>query len=376
MSSKKNNQHLVSKTYLKHFSQKNEQDPKGKDFNIFILSKIDNTIIKKSLDNNTYFTKNKYYDLENDPNQIIENQLSKIENNYNKHLTNIKNNQFQITDILYITHFMLLQFRRVEKTLNTIQDFANNIVNAIYDIHNIDERGKSKEIAKKQLLQYKIQTFYKSNLMYEMGTHILLNYTNIDYITSDSPVINKLMYLQDLKKILIFNNIEYNSSHLNEKKMVYFFPLNKKIALLVTEHLKFDKNSIQTICLNLNIQINSINCLMYHNAIQNIYAEDKITLENLHNICTNNLNAPSIVLEIVSDNNIQRLAINSYKNENNMLILELYDNIELDILKINIKEITLNDKLQRKIHSKSVEVFSYDTEENILILKGINPYDL
>jgi hypothetical protein len=59
-----------------------------------------------------------------------------------------------------------------------------------------------------------------------------------------------------------------------------------------------------------------------------------------------------------------------------MLILELYDNIELDILKINIKEITLNDKLQRKIHSKSVEVFSYDTEENILILKGINPYDL
>jgi len=265
------NQHLVPQVYLKNFIKKSKNENSKYQKGIYVTDKEFSSWKEKSTNHNV-FTKSYFYtlDKEDENNPIIEKYLSTLESQYTKTLKSILNKNISKEDILFITYFTLIQLMRVEKHSKHFQNSMDEISLMVKNIQGIDIDEETKDISKKMLLNF--GDIKEDNIIYEQGVHLLENNSKLDFITSDSPVVRRMLHIDELQNIFNTIPLEYNDYLLNTELVLFFFPLTPKIALLATRFLKSEDNSIQYIDISSNIPILQLNLLSYKNAYKNIYS--------------------------------------------------------------------------------------------------------
>lgn len=377
--SKKKNQHLVPKTYLKGFSNENIFHNKIK-HNIYV-SEIDSVFEskKRGLEHPT-FTKSYFYnlDISEKGNPIIENNLSDIESVYQKTLSAIILNVFSLNDIYFISNFTLLQFQRVESHIDNFQNSFNKIAD-MYDDFTTDTRMKQdvENIALKMLLDYKIENMYKSNIIYEQGIHFIVNNTVIPFITSDKPVVHKFNHIDEVKSIFNDENIKYNNEYLpSDKSVFFFFPLNEKFALIATKFLTSQSNLIQFITINKkNDAIIRLNLMSYQNANKQIYSSLSNPFKGFEEIIKSINNQYKDIgywAHIYTDKNRYILKLEKYEHGLNNMVLYLKNdnNIEQIMHDYFLAEITIYHNENEVSHMKEIKFDSFDDTLKVLNIKS------
>lgn len=376
-------QHLVPRVYLKEFSntsiKKDKHGNQIESINIYINNKNEIEESKmKGLDNNI-FTESNFYNLEKDnSNPIIENNFSKIESQYKKVILNLKNRRFDFDDILFISNFTLLQHQRVIKTIKKFQVDFDKITNMLAKLSANEEYiNYFEDMSKKILLDYRIENMNKSNLVLEQGIHFIENNTSIPFITSDTPVVHKMLYIDQLKNILNNSNISFSNYLPNEQLFFFFFPLTPKLALISTKFILKKDKKILFIKIDNIKTVSSLNYLSYNNSFQNVYSNKNDTyayffrLKENENILYNNIGLYALI-ETIKNRYIVKL--NDYKQDLWSLELNIRENE-------NIEEI-LEDKIiksiifyQNKIEKggmRKLIVETYNPSQKTLILKFKN----
>jgi len=374
-------QHIIPKTYLKNFIREdevNEYYEKG----LFVYDK---DFVKKGKENSIgtngrqVFWKSHFYNLSEEckKNPIIEKNLSLIENEFPIVLSHITNKVFSCKDILFITNFTLLQLQRVEKCINSLQNSWNKINDIVQEISiNSSFKKEVENISLKMLLDFKLENFYKSNLVLEEGIHFIENNSDIDFIISDNPVVHRMFVLNEIK--YLFKNIHILFDEKIEKEKCFiFFPLTKKFSLISTSFLKSKPNKIQYIPINDSETINNLNSLSYHNSNEKIYTPNKLSEDIKTNLITEkeNFNQLKNTCHIITKKNRFFSEIINF-NENNKIMIIQYENNE--ILKLLEKdnnlqsiEISFNGS---GLMNKSIVFDRIDMNENKLYIKSTLPF--
>lgn len=264
-------QHLVPQVYLKNFIKESKNENSKHKQGIYVTDKEFCGWKEKATGHGT-FVKPYFYTLENEDkdNPIVEKYLSTIESKYTKTLENILSNNISKEDILFISYFTLIQQMRVEKHIETFQNTMDNLSRMVKDIHGVDIEGKTKDIAKKMLLDFGNEK--ESNLVFEQGIHFVENCTEEDFIISDSPAVHRMFHIDELQNIFNSIPLEYNDYLPKDKLVLFFFPLTPNIALLATKFLVLRDNSVQYIKVVDENSILQFNLLSYENAHKNIYS--------------------------------------------------------------------------------------------------------
>lgn len=373
-------QHIVPKTYLKEFSISTERNDKNgnkiTDVSIYVNSKFSiNKGKEKGLTNNI-FTKSNFYNIKSveNGNPIIENNFSKIESKFNKILSNIKNKTFNLEDILFISNFTLIQHHRTPIFLKNIQSSFNRVADICFRMTNdISYESYFDDISLKTLINYKDENMFNSNLVFEQGINFIENTTDIPFITSDNPVVHRILYIDELKNILSNTNIVFSNNLQNEKLVFFFFPLTPKLALISSKFImnrnwKFIKcDDINTIC--------SLNYLSYDNSSDNIYSCKNETYEYFFKLkLKENILYDSMGLWalINTANHRYSIKLNDYKKDlvYSKLYIKKSENIENILEDRIIESIVFYQNKIEKGGMRQLVIENYNPLQNVLILKS------
>lgn len=371
--SKKKNQHLVPKVYLKGFS--NLQTHYGKnEYIIFVTTKENINESKAKGLKHSIFTKSYFYNLddENKDNPIIENQLSEIENHYLKVVKKIQNKKLSLEDILYISNFTQLQFQRVEPWINGFQNFLNEIermMNTFGATFNIEN------FSKKMLREYTLENMQKQNVVFEQGLNFIENKSDMPFITSDNPVVQKLFHIDEIEGIFRGNHkIDFNDEFSKSMPTVFFFfPLNERFALIATKLFKSNNSTIYSI--NSLETIVKLNLFSYQNAYKNIYSSFENPFENYEIIIQNINNQYENVgfwIHIYTQNNRYTVKLKKYIGKIDSI--ELYFLSSHDMHKIinddNLKELTIYKNESEILHMKEIKMSTIDNISNKVTIES------
>ena len=255
---KKKGQHLVPRTHLKYFFDK---DINNNEFYIILkdLSKIERTGTQDEC-----FKKDYFYDIDGESEQFIENYLSNIEKSYTELINKIIEKTFFKKDKnkRLLSIYIFTQLIRTEKGqrdlneyLSVIKDkdklgkiiendkkispelkdvfniFNENIPRDIYE-KNIDKiiKDSSLNLIKQEWHnknEGKITSLYK--YIENQKFHFIINKTKIPFITSDHPV------YRGIPKETIFIYNMFN------KEEVIYFPISQEIALVTSKNTFYEE---------------------------------------------------------------------------------------------------------------------------------------
>ena len=374
-------QHMIPKTYLKNFIREEEVSEyyeKG----LFVYDK---NFKKKEKENSIgtngkqIFWKSYFYNLSEEckDNPVIEKNLSLIENEFPNILSHITNKIFSQKDILFISNFTLLQLRRVEKSINSFQNSWNQINDVIQEVNRNSNFEKEVEnISLKILLDFKLDNFNESNIIFEEGIHFIENNSDIDFIISDNPVVHRMFILNEIKYLFKNTNILFDEN-IEKEKCFIFFPLTKNFSLISTSFLISKPNKIQYIPINDNQTINKLNSLSYHNSIEKIYTSNKLSGDIKTKLITEkeNFNQLKNTCQIMTKKNRFFSGIVNFNEENKVMIFEYENN---NILKLLVKDndfqsiqISFNS---RGLMNKNIVFDRIDMNENKLYIKSTLPF--
>lgn len=374
-------QHIIPKTYLKNFIREEEVSEyyeKG----LFVYDK---DFVKKEKENSIgtngkqIFWKSYFYNLSEEckENPIIEKNLSLIENEFSNVLSHITNKIFSTKDILFISNFTLLQLQRVEKYINLFQNSWNKINNIVQKMTKYSDFEKEVEnISLKMLLDFKLNNFYKSNIVLEEGIHFIENNSDTDFIISDNPVVHRMFVINEIK--YLFKNIDILFDEKIEKEKCFiFFPLTKKFSLISTNFLISKPNKIQYIPINDSETINNLNSLSYHNSNGKIYTSNKLSEDIKTNLITEqeNFNQLKNTCHIITKKNRFFSEIINFNEKNKVMIIQYKNNKLLKLLEkdTNLKsiEISFNGS---GLMNKSIIFDKIDMNENKLYIISTLPF--
>lgn len=269
--SNQNKQHYVPKFYLKNFSNNNY-------FNIYNRKNglIENVPYKSQCYKNNFYGKDKIY----------ENKLSVLETNWANSILNIINNPHNIceTDKNNVKEFCVFQQLRTEaaynRTQNMLFDLTSKIIPIISQFNNLqinekDIKGYAYNYVKnhekqEETMKRQIENAIKlSPTLNDLQLTIFINNTNIEFITSDNPIIIGNRY-----------QTEYGLG-LDCIGFYCLCPISPKYYVAIIDSKIYYKLRDKT---NININetlVKKINLLQFKNSLSNIFFNDKKTYYEL-----------------------------------------------------------------------------------------------
>ncbi|RUP83566.1 hypothetical protein C7Y69_00815 [Alteromonas sp. KS69] len=337
---KKRDQHIVPRCYLKHFvdsssAVKNKKYEAGVYVN---TSALDRAWKMKGLSNNI-FTKTRFYNLKSDdPDKpLVEEHLAKIESFYSKGITKLLNGEFSNEILSIFSLFVVTQFLRTEKVLKAHQKSWDRV--ALYaDMFEGGNRNRNiyDEISKQQIL-YLAKTEALNPIHRKSG--IIINCTQIPFLTSDKPVIKEFFNQEDISRIFHpLQQKKYIDDHF--ESLFYFMPLTPWLAYV--SHSSFEGETKGFECSHESV-ISQLNDMMLLNASEHIYSfmDNPITSLPAKIKQEGNLN---FLAKIFTGSRRLILSVKSYHRDNSLLTLTSED-------------VCVSDELFEKQKVHSVEVF-------------------
>ncbi|ATC85542.1 DUF4238 domain-containing protein [Pseudoalteromonas arctica] len=322
----KKNQHIVPRCYLKRFVD-NSVDNGNTKFKPGIYSnskKLNEKWRMRGLDHNS-FTKPRFYNLQSDDetSPIVEEYLSRIEYSYDIAVRDFLNGSFSNKIQSTFTAFVLHQFLRSESLIINIQNSYDRIA-SYADLFENNNRNKElySDISKKMLLQCN-----NSDLeLVHNNSAILINCTQIPFLTSDKPVIAKQFNSDDVEEILYLAQL--CQSHL--ETTFFYMPITPWLAYVSHNSLRREIKGIE--CKS-EVTIANLNDMMISNSDKRVYSFMQNPLvKKLTQGFTAQQERHSIYVKIFTANKRLIFNINSYNHELARLSLSLDDSIYLDNL--------------------------------------------
>lgn len=373
----KKNQHLIPQTYLKGFCNKEIINDK-ETLNIFVSKKSSLLEERKRGLAHSTFTKSYFYNLNDDKETpIIEDNLSKIENEYTDVLKRIIEKKISIEDILFMSNFTLLQFQRVDSWIKHIQNTFDKVAQFADDMSSSSNmKSEVDKIAIKLLLDFKIENMFKSNIVFEHGVHFIKNTTNVPFVISDKPVVHRIYHIDQVQALLMNYDLEFNHDYSRaDGSAFFFFPLSAKFALIATKFLIVKNNAVQYISINnINI-ISKLNLLTYKNAHHDIYSSTKNPFKDHEHIIKaidEQYNNIGYWAHLYTNKNRYILKLDKYEDISNGIELYLEDNANVKEIFADkfLKEITIYYNKQGRRGMKQIELEKFDNEQNILTIRS------
>lgn len=338
----KKEQHIVPRCYLKHFvdqsvSSDNEHFTPG----VFVNAKeIDNNWKMRGVNHRT-FTSTRFYNLAADDNRkpIIEDYLSSIELKYDKAVTMLL--ATQPSEILpAFTNFIVHQIFRTKSMVNNIQSTFDKVASYADLFEGSNQNwNKFSEISKKMILNCGNNdatiSIYKNAI-------IILNSTDIPFITSDRPVVQRCFNKYDVEDIFRKESANnYNASHF-ETPFIYM-PVTPWLGYISHRSLRSNAKAIE--CSDLKV-LTRLNDMMVKSADKNIYS-----------INSNPINCH--VPPSIEPNEIPNFWHAKIFTENHRLIYELNEHYhDKNSLVLSLKNTFKNNKLVIGQDIISVEVIN------------------
>jgi len=254
--------HYVPKFYLKRFS------PSGKSINIWNI-KNRKTISNGNLKNQCY--QDYFYGKE----QQVEKSLSIIENEAAEALKLIDKHgfspPFDQNEYLTLTLYVLTQYGRTAYSADRLDEMQDKLMKHLYreqakaDGIDIDDFFIGIQDSAKYSLFMSIQSY---PLLLDMSCKLITNKTNVDFVTSDNPVI---FYNQ----LLSFRTYVSNTG-IASKGLQIFFPISSKKLLVFYDpsSYRIGKGSSPLLDITLPQDVYELNALQMVSAYENVYFEN------------------------------------------------------------------------------------------------------
>jgi hypothetical protein len=350
---KKRDQHIVPRCYLKHFVDSSSSvNNKKYEAGVYVnTSALDRAWKMKGLSNNI-FTKTRFYNLKSDdPDKpLVEEHLAKIESFYSKGITKLLNGEFSNEILSIFTLFVVTQFFRTEKVLKTHQKSWDRV--ALYA--DMFEGGNSNrniydEISKQQILY--LATPEALNPIHRKSG-IIINCTQIPFLTSDKPVIKEFFNQEDISRIFHpLQQKKYIDDHF--ESLFYFMPLTPWLAYV--SHSSFEGETKGYECSHESV-ISQLNDMMLLNASEHIYSsmDNPVTSLPVKIKQEGNLN---FLAKIFTGSRRLILTVKSYHRDNSLLTLTSED-------------VCVSDELFEKQKVHSVEVFDTNFSNIIGVVRS------
>lgn len=264
MITEKKNQHYIPKFYLRNFSYQGNKKQLGV-FNIF------NQIYVQKAKLKTQGSKNFFYGIDGK----IEDELANIEGQLAKVLKNIIQDK-TLPSKYSAAHHNLLFFV-------TLTDLRNPV--KIENIKNMVEQTKDRILEidpktdiKKLLPDINHEDFIKmslsnipssSNNMLDLDYKILINKTNIPFITSDYPIVKYNQFLEQ-------KNWKLGKTGYRLVGLQIFIPLNAEITLLFFDSNIYKVSNRKQKILNITKKsdIDQLNILQFVNCFETIFFDE------------------------------------------------------------------------------------------------------
>ncbi|MBA7602980.1 hypothetical protein ES703_10077 [subsurface metagenome] len=271
---KQKKQHYVPRFYLRNFSVQYQGTSIGI-FNIENKKFIPNANLKNQA----------YKDYFYDKNGVVENLLSPIESKASSIISNIiKNDSFPVrfsADHYNLLTFIVLLQARTQYTADEINEMVDKFVKQI---------ASRVDSLKDKLDEFRVG-FVNSAAMClkfasmslpitrDLNYKLLINRTQIPFITSDNPVVLYNQFLETRKKF--GSNIG-----LAVKGLKIFLPLSPKYCILFFDEGVYHVGNEKDKAINITRvdDTDSLNCLHCVNSYRNVYFNEDIPLEYITEI--------------------------------------------------------------------------------------------
>jgi len=299
----KTKQHFVPKLYLRNFAQ-------GKIFNIY-NHKNDKIINNVPYEDQCY--KNNFYGKD----KLTENELSTMESGWGSAIKNILEDSENISNEneKLIKQFCCFQYLRTEKavlhTQNSLFDVTRKMIPVLLQFEGkqatqqqIDsfayKYSKSFEDAEKTTQrQIKMaKNFFEK--LYNLKILILENNTDLEFITSDNPII-------------IGNEFQKEYGLGVDCMGIYFmFPISPKIYILLYDYKIYTSiNNKKKLAINKKT-VQKLNILQYENSLENVFS-----------LSTNGIEFIKVYIDMACQEIRQHLLNEYNRTKNNFLSQEL-----------------------------------------------------
>jgi hypothetical protein len=233
----KKGQHLVPACYLSSFvadiSKEAKHSPKLEAGVYVNSSKLDSGWKMRGVNHKT-FKKSYYYNLpEDNPKEpYIENFLSGVEKLYRKNLQKVVCREFDNEVMSFLSYFTSLQYIRVDKFINQMQDSWDKIAKWSDEFSGGNQYKKVLEnIVKKQIPTSDLGGIIHPN------ARIIYNNTRFPFVTSDNPVVRKNLNIPDLELMIPQAMLDQKIPDSHES-LFLFFPLTPQIAYVSCDLIK------------------------------------------------------------------------------------------------------------------------------------------
>lgn len=255
------NQHYVPQFYMKFFSNvKNERTKKEKALISFYQFK--DNLFRDNIKTDSVCSENYFYDEDGK----IENKLAEKENKWARIINKIIcNESLTISDNNGIREFIIYQILRTKGVLEHNQAMATTVLT---DIINTADSSMNKsliqeiieeEVEKDVTAEYNLSLVEKIlHVIDDLSIEILENKTEVNFITSDVPVI-------------IINPLGIFRAGLGEIGTTIFLPISPRKMLMLYDYRLFG---------NLVKEIKNIECINAFNKYQYISADERILAFN------------------------------------------------------------------------------------------------
>ena len=274
MPTDKKNQHYIPKFYLRNFSFNGNKKQIG-------LFNINNSFFHETAKLKTQGSKNFYYGVDG----IIEDGLAEIEGIISKTLKKIiedkqvpkKDSQDYFNLLMFIVLTDLRNPVRIEGSKKMFQEMRDNILSIApdSDVDSLVPRMSHDEHIKMCLSQ----TPHLMEVIYDLDYKLIINETDIPFITSDFPILKYNRFLEEKKWVgtkAAFGNIG----------LKIFIVINHQISLVFFDSAiyKVGNKRDKMVRLDNNEDINQLNLLQITNCLDTVYFDEKVKKEYILNI--------------------------------------------------------------------------------------------
>lgn len=343
MNTDKKNQHFIPKFYLKHFSYKKNEKQIG-------IFNVENKFFHPTSKLKTQGSKNFFYGTDG----IIENNLSNIEGKLASAIRNLINTQ-KLPKKLSNDHIEMLVFVSLTHLRNpTIINFMNDSREEMRKaLLRLDPNSDTKKIVpvidhdvmiKVALSGLKEGLVHLSDLDYKL----LINKTNIPFISSDFPVVKYNRFLEEKKW-------PHGKTGYANTGLQIFIPINPTITIVLFDSMIYKVGNKKDTCWELNHQkdIDQLNLLQILNCLNTVFFNENISknyIEKLFEKLLKYNRANKVNLELsylINDGEDDQSYLSKEKNLMNVGTTDC--EIKLDITGIKIHSNSKKIKLSKSM---------------------------
>lgn len=257
--SKKKNQHYVPQFYLRNFS--NDE----KSLNLFNISNkkiiIGDSIRNQCSDDYFYgkdgIIENTFQNIEKSSSELINKIILE------KYIPHLKSQDHTVLQLFIVTLYSRTKFKYDEQ--NEIIDKTGK---STLEMHpEVDKKLLSEVVVKFDYpLQFSLlNAFSGYHLAQDLDIHLLVNRSNISFITSDHPVVYYNKWAENIKN--------FGAIGLASKGLLIFLPLSPETALLLYDSAIYKIGNKKDLIsyIDKHEDIDNINLLQWLNSNDNIY---------------------------------------------------------------------------------------------------------